>query len=265
MKSWYSIQNKTSDVLDISLHDEIGMWGISAKDFINELQKNPDAKSINLSIHSPGGSVLEGLAIYNALISHPAKIYGHVAGIAASAASFVLMASDYISMPENAFIMIHNAHGGAIGDAEELRDTADVIEKLQNTIVNIYEKRTGQEREDLIAMMNKETWLTSDEALQKGFIDTISDPIDVAAKANAFNKYFKSMPIENNDNIDSIETIKDFERYLRDSGGISRATATNLASRAKVIFQSESDELPDADYKELETALMQIKIPKSFK
>lgn len=264
MKSWYQIKNKSGDVLDISLHDEIGMFGVSAKEFIDELKENSNVKSINLSIHSPGGSVLEGLAIYNALVSHNAKVYGHVDGIAASAASFILMACDHISMPENAFIMIHNAHGGAMGDAEVLRDAADVIEKLQNTITNIYEKRTELPRNEIIEMMAKETWLNSVEALEKGFIDTITDSIDVAAKASVFNKYFKSMPISNDEKVEDIETIKDFERFLRDSGGISRATATRLASRAKVIFQSESDELPDADYSELLTALMQFKIPKSL-
>lgn len=264
MNSWYEMKSKSSGVLDISLHDEIGIWGISARDFIAELNNNKDAKSINLSIHSPGGNLLDALAIYNALISHSAKVYGHVAGIAASAASFVLMASDSISMPENSFIMIHNAHGGAIGEAEDLRDAADVMEKLQNIVTNIYEKRSKIDRAEIVEMMNSETWLSSEEALEKGFADTITDSISVAAKTNIFSKHFKSMPIENNDNIEGIETIKDFERYLRDSGGTSRATATKLASRAKVIFQSESDELPDADFRELETALMQMKIPKSL-
>ncbi len=264
MKSWYSITNKNDSCVNISLHDEIGMWGITAKDFINDLRNQSDAKSINLSIHSPGGGLLDGLAIYNALIRHPAKVFGHVEGIAASAASFILMASDQITMPENAFIMIHNAQGGAIGDAEELRDTADMMDKLQNTITDIYEKRTGLDRSEIVEMMNDETWMDSSEALEKGFADTITDSVDVAAKANVFNKYFKSMPIENNDHVDNIETIKDFERFLRDAGDISRATATKLASRAKVIFQSESDELPEQDYSGVSAALMRLNIPKSL-
>ena len=85
MKNWYQITNRSDSVLDISLHDEIGMWGVSASDFISELKGHPDAAVINLSIHSPGGSVLDGLAIYNSLMMHPAKVYGQVEGIAASA------------------------------------------------------------------------------------------------------------------------------------------------------------------------------------
>jgi len=147
MKNWYSIKNKADGVLDISLHEEIGMFGIEASKFIADIRKEDDIKSINLSINSPGGSVFDGLAIYNALKSHPAKVYGHVEGIAASAASFILMASDVITMPENAFIMVHNAQRGAMGDADDLRDMAEVLENVTNQIANIYIKRTGIESE----------------------------------------------------------------------------------------------------------------------
>lgn len=241
MKNWYAIKNRSEGVLDISLHDEIGLWGVSAADFIAELRKTPDVKSINLSIHSPGGSVLDGLAIYNSLKSHSATVYGHVEGIAASAASFVLMAADVITMPEDAFIMIHNAHGGAMGDANDLREMADIIDKLQNTVLNIYEKRTGANRETLIDMMEAETWLTGAEALELGFADTLTDPMDVAAKINVFSKHFKSMPVESQLSIDEIETITDFEKALRDAG-VPKKLATGLTSRAKAIFRGEPEE-----------------------
>jgi len=241
MKNWYSIENKHSEVIDISIHDEIGMFGISAAEFISDLRSHSEVKSINLSIHSPGGNVLDGLAMYNALKSHPAKVFGHVEGIAASAASFILMASDQISMPEDAFIMIHNAHGGVMGDAEDMRDMADIVEKLQNSIVNIYEKRVSASREDIEQMMKVETWLNSEEAIKHGFADTISDAIDLAAKTELFDKHFKTMPfnkkIEKID-VDSIETITDYENTLRDSG-LSKRLAQALTSRAKQILRSE--------------------------
>lgn len=259
MKNWYSIKNRSEGVLDISLHDEIGLWGISAQDFMAELRQNPDVKSINLSIHSPGGSVLDGLAIYNSLKGHPAKVYGHVEGIAASAASFILMASDVITMPEDAFIMIHNAHGGAMGDANDLREMADIIEKLQNTILNIYEKRTGANREVLSEMMAAETWLSADEALENGFVDTVTDKMDVAAKINVFSKHFKKMPIESQCKIEEINTITDFERSLRESG-VSKQLATALTSRAKVIFQGEPEEKPSSLRKIFER-LDNLKLP----
>ena len=259
MKNWYAIKNKSSDVLDISIHDEIGLWGVSAADFINDLKKHGEAKVINLSIHSPGGNVLDGFAMYNNLKSHPAKVYGKVEGIAASAASYVLMAADHIEMPEDAFIMIHNAHGGVMGDAEDMREMADVIEKLQDSIVNIYEKRTGLENSEIREMMKTETWMNAADSLKFGFIDTISDSIDVAAKINVFNRYFKTMPVENNAGVEQIETIKDYKKCLRNSG-LSNRLAEALTSRAKQVFRVDPDE-PDDTLSRLSEALNKVKIP----
>ena len=255
MKNWYAINNKTEGVLNISLHDEIGMWGISASDFISDLRANQNVKSINLSIHSPGGSVLDGLAIYNALKAHPAKIYGHVEGIAASAASFILMAADSISMPEDAFIMIHNAHGGAMGDSSDLREMADVMDKLQDSIVNIYEKRTGIDREQLAEMMQAETWMNATDALENGFIDTITDSINVAAKIGVFNKYFKSMPVQNSNDIEGIKTFEDFENYLINSCNCSRRLAKSLCNRAESLTVIDSSDDPGEDFSELSDGL----------
>lgn len=259
MKSWFKFKNMAGGVVDISLHDEIGLWGVSAADFISELNQHKDATAINLSVHSPGGSVLDGFAMYNALKSHPAKIHGHVEGIAASAASFILMAADTITMPEDSFLMIHNAWGGAVGDAEELRSAADVIDKLQDSIVNIYVKRTGMEESEIRDMMNEETWLNAADAIDKGFADTISKPLGVAAKLSTFNKHFKHMPVENHNELDQIETIKDFERHLRDVCGLSKGLATALTSRAKALFQSDSDN--DDGSTELLAALERFKLP----
>jgi ATP-dependent Clp endopeptidase proteolytic subunit ClpP len=243
MKSWFNIKNKAAGVIDVSIHDEIGLWGISAADFMRELNNHKDATAINLSIHSPGGSVLDGFAMYNALKSHQATVHATVEGIAASAASFILMSADTISMPEDAFIMIHNAWGGAFGDAEEMRQAADVVEKLQNSIVNIYEKRTGLERSEIEQMMADETWMNAEEAVDKGFADTITDKLGVAAKSSVFDKHFKSMPknMNQSDDIEKITNIKEFERHLRDAYGLSKGLATALTSRAKSVFTGDPE------------------------
>ena len=94
------LQTEKINAIDIELHNEIGLGGVTASDFISELKSHGTARLINLSIHSPGGNMLDGLAMYNALKAHPAKIHAHVAGIAASAASTVLMAGDVITMSE---------------------------------------------------------------------------------------------------------------------------------------------------------------------
>lgn len=258
MKNWYSIQNKDSGVLYISLHDEIGLWGISAKDFIADLRKHDGVKVINLSIHSPGGSVLDGLAMYNALKSHKATIHGSVEGVAASAASFVLMASDTISMPEDAFLMIHNAWGGVIGDAEEMRAAANVVDKLQDSIVNIYQKRSGMDESGIREMMSEETWLNASDALESGFIDTITGSIGVAAKISGFDKHFKNMPITNDLQIEEIKDKRDFERCLRDVGGVSNRLAKALTSRAGEIFQRDVEDQPTQDFSQIEAALKRL-------
>lgn len=263
MKSWYEIKNKSSDVVDVSLHDEIGLWGVSAAAFINDIRAHKEAKSINLSIHSPGGSLLDGLAMYNALRSHSAKVHAHVEGLAASAASIVLMAGDVITMPEDAFIMIHNPWTFAAGDSDEMRDIADTMDKMKTSIVNIYKNRTGKTTEDIESMMDEETWLNSSEALEHGFADTITDAVNVAAKIGGFNKYFKSMPIESSTVLDGIESMKDFERFMRDATGLSKNKATHLSGHVKRIAQRETED-PKDDFEELSAALMRLKIPESI-
>lgn len=258
MKSWYTIKNRAADVLDISLHDEIGLWGVTAADFMREINAHSGVRSINLSVHSPGGSLLDGLAMYNKLKSHPATVYGRVEGIAASAASFVLMAADHIAMPENAFIMIHNARGVGIGDADELRDIADTIDKMQDSVTTIYEKRTGLPREELKAMMEEETWMNAEDALRLGFIDTITDKVDVAAKAAGFERHFKSMPVRNEFDPSAISNERDYEKCLRESG-LPKGLATALVSRAKAIFTGDPEE-PDAEMAALLNRLDRFKI-----
>ena len=248
MKNWYSIKNKSSDVLDISIHEEIGLWGVSARDFIKELRSHKNISVINLSIHSPGGNVLDGFAIYNALASHPAKIYASVEGVAASAASFILLSGDVISMPEDSFLMIHNAWGGAIGDSDELRKTADIIDKLQDSIVNIYQKRTGKDEDELREMMSEETWMNAADALEHGFIDTITDAIDVAAKINKFSRHFKNMPVQYTKNdIEQIDSLQDAEKFLRDSGSFSRRSAKALLDRISMIIEDDSNDVENED------------------
>lgn len=266
-KSWYSINNKAnSNTASISIHDEIGLWGISAAQFLSDLKALGAVNKINLSIHSPGGNVLDGLAMYNALDAIPAAIHGKVEGIAASAASFVLMSADTIEMPEDSFLMIHNAMGGAIGDSKTLREMADIIDKLQESIVNIYQKRTGLDKKILAEMMANETWMTAKEARDLGFADEISNAIEVAAKIGNFDKYFKAMPFDtSNKAIESIENIRDLEKHLRDSG-FSRTKATEIVAKIKASCQREADNGAEKQQlADLSARLSRLNIPKSLR
>jgi ATP-dependent Clp protease, protease subunit len=181
MKNWFKITAKAEmPEAEISIYDEIGAWGVTAKDFIGEL-RNVKAQSITLSINSPGGSVFDALAIYNALRQHEASVTVKVMGVAASAASLIAMAGDKIVMPENAFMMIHNPINFAYGNADEMREMADILDKIGASLVGTYVARTGLPEDEVKALLDAETWLNAEEAVAKGF----ADEIEVAFKAVA--------------------------------------------------------------------------------
>ena len=194
-KTWYQIKAKSDKPksADISIHDEIGLWGISASAFMRDLRGMGELDEINLSIHSPGGDVLDGWAIYNSLKNSKAKITARVEGLAASMASVILMAADTVEIPENAYIMIHNPWGFAMGDAEEMRDTADLLDKLGNGLVNAYASRTGNDEDEIREMMSAETWMDGKEAVERGFADKLIGAVALSARAFDSRK-FKMTP-----------------------------------------------------------------------
>jgi ATP-dependent Clp endopeptidase proteolytic subunit ClpP len=193
-RSWYAIRAAASDSapVEVSIHDEIGAWGISAKQFLGELASIPAARAISLSLHSPGGEVFDGLAIYNALKSR-GNVDVTIAGLAASMASVIAMAGRTVTMPRNAYLMIHNPSGVAIGDSADMRELADLLDKLKGSLVSAYTERTGIDPEEIEEMMDAETWLTGEEAAAKGFVDSVSDTLALAASAS-FGSRFAHAP-----------------------------------------------------------------------
>ena len=182
MKTWFNFKAKAEspDAVEISIFDEIGMWGVNARDFISELKAH-SGKSVSLSINSPGGSVFDALAIYNALRSHGGEINVRILGVAASAASLIAMAGDKITMPENTFLMVHNPWAVAAGNAEELRDFADTLDTIGSSLVKTYVARTGMSEDDIKQLLADETWLTAEEAVAKGFATEMEPALKVAA------------------------------------------------------------------------------------
>lgn len=165
----------------LSIFDEIGFWGVQAKDFIASLGQ-VQGNTLNVEINSPGGDVFAGLAIYNALKGSGKEIVVKVMGVAASAASLIAMAGDKIVMPKNTFLMVHNPWSVAMGNAEELRQTADTLDKIGESLKATYAAKTGLSDEELSTMLATDTWLTADEALAKGFATEVVD--DVKAQAS---------------------------------------------------------------------------------
>lgn len=170
----------------LAIDDEIGFWGTQAKDFRASL----DAVASNdlvVEINSPGGDVFAGLGMYNMLRSFAANgktVTTRVTGVAASIASVIMLAGDKREMPKNSFAMIHSASTFAFGTADELRESADVVDKIDGAIRNVYMDRMGLGEEEVTAMMAKDTWLTADECLTNGFATDLIDNVVATASFN---------------------------------------------------------------------------------
>jgi ATP-dependent protease ClpP protease subunit len=176
------------DTTEILLYDEIGMWGINAGDFVRELQMITTG-NILVRVNSPGGDVFDGLAIFNALGAHPAKVQTHIDGLAASIASVIALAGDTVTAAENSFFMIHNPWSIVIGNATDMRDMAAILDKVTGQLIALYAEASGQAALDVAAMIGAETWLTAAEAVASGFVDSILDePLHAGEAATASAK-----------------------------------------------------------------------------
>lgn len=243
VKGSYRIENK-KDEAHVYLYDEISDWfGISAEQFVKDLAEIT-SKTIHLHVNSPGGSVFDGTAIYNALKQHSAKIISHVDGLAASIASVIIMAGDEVRMGDNAFLMIHEPWSIVLGSAEDLRKEADLLDKVSGTIAKTYMDKTGKDESEIKDLMSEETWFTAEEALEAGFIDFIDKDkpseknksrtvlFDLSAFANVPDalKERKAPP-----------TARELERALRDAGLSAKEAKTILSSGLKEEDQRDVD------------------------
>lgn len=180
-KPWFTFKNEAGQTPELLIYDVIGDWaGLSARELVAEL-KAIDSPTITVRINSPGGSVFDGIAIYNALRHHPAEIEVRIEGLAASIASVIAMAGDRIQMAANALMMIHNPFGWVGGDAEALRKMADMMDKTTEVIAQTYAAHSSLDLNDIIRLMSEETWFTAQEALDSGLITHIDEPVKMVA------------------------------------------------------------------------------------
>jgi len=169
---------------EIYIYDIIGpSWAgyIGAEDVISALMENK-SKRMTVRINSPGGSVDDGIAIYNALSRHQAGVDVVIDSVAASIASVIALAGASVTMASNAKIMIHDPWTFEMGNAAKLRKTADVLDLYGNSIIDVYKKKTGLGESEIRDMMAAETWLSATDALEKGFIDSIDGETGPAPK-----------------------------------------------------------------------------------
>lgn len=227
-----------------------GWWdeGITGESIANEIAAI-DADEIDVRINSGGGLVFEGLAIYNAFARHSARIVMHVDSIAASIASVILMAGDEIRIAEGAQVMIHKPWSGMWGDANAMRKEADILDKLEKGIIDIYAARTDTDRADLESWVNEETWFTGQEAVDAGFADSMTPAKKKKAASSALFNLFKHAP-QNLLAPASTPEIRDFEIFLRDGEGLSQAQAKRIAAAMPKANRDDSPEPQEVPHRD---------------
>ena len=238
MKHWYNLSgNENSKTADIYLWTEIDNWfGIGKEQFKNTINSS-GAANINLHISSPGGNVDDALAMYDYLRNYPGMVTAKLTGVVASSATIVALGADKVEMSEASFFMIHNPWCVAIGDADEMRKTAELADKFKDRLVAVYKRKTNSKGKNLKATqiskwMDDETWMTADEALANGFVDSKTDneknklknSIDVS-KLRA--RGFLNIPMEkintlNQNSINYKMKAKDYLREILDRLGGGR-------------------------------------------
>jgi ATP-dependent protease ClpP protease subunit len=187
--TWYAMEQEIdaegvkSSKAEIFIYDEIGGFEVNANQFIGELENLGEVEQIDLRISSPGGSIIEGNVIFNAIKRHAANVTVYIDGMAASMASVIAMAGDEIIMADNALLMIHNPWTVSIGDSEQLRKDADLMDKMKSAIINAY-GRSNYSEEELEELMDATTWFTAEEAMEAGFIDGTTEGLKAAASVS---------------------------------------------------------------------------------
>ena len=242
-KNWYNIKAEASNKsADVYIFDEIGTFGLTAQSFIEEIKSYKDTP-MSLHINCVGGDVFEGMAIYNVLKKRTARTTIYKEGIAASMGSVIALAGDEVVMAENSLFMIHNAWGGAMGEATEIRKTAALLDKISGEIADIYTKKTNLPYNRVKEMMDEETWLSADEAFNLGFIDSISDAIKVAAKYDVSKfKNITDKEIQNklSVNLKSKKMTEELKNWFN-------AKVEEIITKVKASNESETEDVKEVE------------------
>lgn len=211
---WFKVIAASEDATaEILLFDYIGWPYNDPRDLIQALSGMGD---VTVRINSPGGDVFDGAAIYNAFTSHKGVVTTRIEGLAASMASVIAMAGKKVQAYDNTMFMIHNSSTFAWGNQYELRDTADLLEKVDVTITDAYQKKTKLGKKEIVQMMKDTTWMSAKEAKDKGFVDMIVDGKSVKADFNL--SIFANLPDQFNLEDNHEPDKRTIEKALRDVG-----------------------------------------------
>jgi ATP-dependent protease ClpP protease subunit len=182
-----NIVRNSANEATLYIYDVIDQyWGVSAASVVDALASVEYVPTLHLRINSPGGDVFEGRAIVESIKRFAGKTIAHVDSLAASAATSIAIACDEVEIAQGAFFMIHNASGLVWGDKQAMRNTADLLEKVEGSIVYDYVAKSGKEAAAIVDWMDAETWFTADEAIANGFCDRLAATAEPKAK-NTWN------------------------------------------------------------------------------
>jgi ATP-dependent protease ClpP protease subunit len=232
---WYRIEAKEDDNnAEIIIYDVIGWPFNDVFDLIRSLG-GIKAKNITVRINSPGGDVFDGVAIFNALKEHDSRVTTRIEGLAASIASIIALGGDEVQAHKSAMYMIHDPWVMAAGNQYDLREIADILQKIGGNMLDIYYDKSNIGKRDLKQMMKDETWFTAKEAKDRGLVDTVLEA--GAAKAKFDLSIFANVP-EDYAYETPDKTEREKEKILRD-GGFSIKEAKAFLARRKEAAQRD--------------------------
>ncbi|GLS27742.1 head maturation protease, ClpP-related [Marinibactrum halimedae] len=240
--TFFKTENVSNEKSRYHINGVIGHWGNSTDDILWHIENNKSSE-LEIFIQSPGGNAFEGLAIHNALVAHSARVTTQVLGAAASAGSLIFMAGDERIMPDNTHLMIHEPTVNVNGKARELREAADFLDGLTNSLVSTYLPRASIDEEQLLHMIRAETWMNAKEAVEYGLATQRVAASGANNLGGDFNARFASLPTAQAKtpiDVDSITSLKDAESCLRESG-FSKSKATTMVAKIRRLLQSDSE------------------------
>lgn len=240
---------------------------------IKDKLKGIDSKNININISSLGGDVSHALAIHDIIKMHPSNVTTKVIGATASAGTIIALAGNRVEMSENSLFLVHNAWTVSMGNAEDMRHTADDLDQFDNRLVAIYKKKTGKNISEIKDLMKEERWIDAKEALSFGFIDSIFKPLQAAAsitedeKANILNKFKKEkMDFEQkfnelkawiSDSFQAKEKPADFETQVNAKIGAFETEASNYKAQITDLSENVATIQAAKDALEIEKTTLQ--------
>lgn len=235
---WYKVEASASDQAEILIYDVIGWPFNDAGDLVRYIA-GLKGKDILVRLNTPGGDVFDGMAIYNALAGHQGRVTMRIESLAASMGSVLAMAGKEVQAYQNTMMMIHEPWTYMAGNQYELREVADILEKISSNMLDIYIGKSRVGKREMKEIMKAETWLTAKEAKEKGFIDTIIEA-GKGAKAQFDLSMYANVP----DAIDSTPQGRDLdereiERALRDAGASRSFAKAIVAERFKPLRDAE--------------------------